>query len=459
MRSSSERSCVPTSRVWMSLISAVLAIGCGGGGGGNITDPPPGGAKLYVSNAGDDNNPGTRALPMATINAAIQAAPASGADVFVGAGTYTESGSAPLNLRSKVNLHGGYDPATWTRDPATFPTILEGGGVATVSSISSSGADSLSIDGFTIVAVVSNAALVDMAGSVEVEISNNQFTVAKGADGLALDGPLAPGLDGHPGRFGSDAGECPVFGGAGGAGNPHRGGAGGLGGSAGGIEGGRGEGPDGGSVGRGGQIGADGTDGSNGGDGAPGTDGAGGAGFGRMFTNFYVPADGEFGGDGTDGSGAGGGGGGGGGGAKGRSPGFGFGGGASIAMMVRQDSRVSVHDNVITTGGGGKGGGGPAGKPGGIGGAGRPGGARFLTLAKGGDGGNGGDGGDGGAGGGGGGGPSIGVVLEEGSTLEQTGNTFNIGPAGTGGAGPGNRGADGEAAKVKQVGRPDPGPM
>jgi hypothetical protein len=48
------------------------------------------------------------------------------------------------------------------------------------------------------------------------------------------------------------------------------------------------------------------------------------------------------------------------------------------------------------------------------------------------------------------GGSSIGIAVQAGSTLTQTGNTFNIGLAGKGGASPTVPGPDGEAAEVKQ---------
>lgn len=448
----------------MSLISAVWAIGCGGGGE-NITDPPPlpSGPEFYVSTTGSDDNPGTRALPMATINAAIQAAPATGADVFVSAGTYAEPGSAPLTLRSKVSLHGGYDPTGWTRDPVAFPTIFGTDQLA----IASDNADSLSIDGFRVVrASSSDGVLVDLSGSVKVELFDNQFTVAKGEDGGPREFRGEPPAIGRNGLAGDAAGDCnpPREGGTGGSGNPHDGGQGGRGGAAGGFDGGTGAGADGGGGGAGGAIGSDGLPGSRGEHGAAGLNGDGGGSFGHISGSTYVPANGGFGADGSPGAGGGGGGGGGGvfvcgggggggggGGAGGKALGYGAGGGASIAILVRQDSDVAVHDNVITTGGGGNGGNGPAENERGEGGEGGPGSDGPGLPGGGGAGGRGGSGGPGGDGGGGGGGPSIGILLEEGSTLEQTENTFNIGPAGLGGRGPGNRGEGGEAAEVKEL--------
>src|SRR5688500_9748288 len=85
--------------VWLSLTMTV-GLGCGGGGGGgDVSEPPPGGPDYYVSATGrTDNSPDSRDLPMANINAPIPAGPASGADIFVPGGTYTEGGN-PVALR------------------------------------------------------------------------------------------------------------------------------------------------------------------------------------------------------------------------------------------------------------------------------------------------------------------------------------------------------------------------
>jgi hypothetical protein len=212
MCGSSERRRVHTLLIWTVLIAAAGATGCGGdgGGGGNITDPPPPpppppaptGPAYYVSNAGNDNNPGTRELPMATINTAIQAGPRSGAEIHVAGGTYPDI----VRLRSQMNLHGGYDPATWTRDPATFVTVIE----AASRGIRSDGADSLSIDGFTVVRAGTSARpLVDLRGSLKVELFNNRFTAGKGSDGMtriynieAARGAAGGTGDGAGGQFG-----------------------------------------------------------------------------------------------------------------------------------------------------------------------------------------------------------------------------------------------------------------
>jgi hypothetical protein len=453
------------------LVSAILlavasVTGCGGGSE-DLTGPGNGGGlpsapELYVSSTrGNDNNPGSRELPMASINTAIQAAPASGAKIFVAAGTYTTT----VVLRSKMNLRGGYDPSTWSHDPNAYPTILSTEDQA----IRSNGADTLAIEGFTIIREEpDNTGLVDLSGSVAIEIFGNRLTAPRGQDGSTHLNFSELAGTGSDGVGGTNARACPpdVLGGAGGAGVEHSGGGGGTGGAAGGFNGSGGSGPDAGGAGAGGGIGADGSNGGSGGAGTSGTNGDGGGAFGEVLGRRYRPADGSPGTDGTTGSGGGGGGGGGGalvfacgagggggggGGGAGLAAGFGRGGGASIAILITGESDVSVHDNLITTESGGNGGEGPAGLAGGKGGAGGAGGARFGAQGKGGNGGNGGDGGKGGDGGGGGGGPSIGILVDASSQLIQTNNTFNTGPAGLGGASPGSPGAPGEAAEVKQL--------
>src|ERR1044071_6083487 len=71
---------------------------------------------IFVSPAGFDTAQGTRDSPLQTIGAALALAGSSGKTrVNVAAGTYAEN----VELRSGISLYGGYDPATWTRDPAT----------------------------------------------------------------------------------------------------------------------------------------------------------------------------------------------------------------------------------------------------------------------------------------------------------------------------------------------------
>lgn len=82
----------------------------------------------YVSPTGNDANPGTRAQPKATIGAALGLATQLAAldtvvkpvQVLVGAGTFAEN----LDVPDLVDLQGGYEPQTWTRDWMAHVTKL-----------------------------------------------------------------------------------------------------------------------------------------------------------------------------------------------------------------------------------------------------------------------------------------------------------------------------------------------
>ncbi|MCB1202519.1 MAG: hypothetical protein KDK41_17895, partial [Leptospiraceae bacterium] len=86
---------------------------------------------IYVRTPGDggsDANPGSPALPKATIRHAIEticpAPPCSGKEVRVAGGLYTVTfGTNQIQIREGVSLYGGYDPTNWaTRNAQTFPT-------------------------------------------------------------------------------------------------------------------------------------------------------------------------------------------------------------------------------------------------------------------------------------------------------------------------------------------------
>jgi hypothetical protein len=78
---------------------------------------------LYVRDSdGDDNNPGTDALPYKNIRAAIAAATISPANIHVAEGNYTEHN---LAMVEGVSLYGGYDGTDWNnRDTSNCPTIV-----------------------------------------------------------------------------------------------------------------------------------------------------------------------------------------------------------------------------------------------------------------------------------------------------------------------------------------------
>src|SRR5882724_1536572 len=162
---------------------------------------------IYVSPAGDDAANGTRAAPLKTIGAALALAAVSDKPrVNVAAGTYAEN----VELRSGISLYGGYDPATWTRDPATFVTIIgpSPGPSSSAVAVQGDNVTGVTIDGFTIrsgdaTGPRESAYGVVLTGSVAT-ISGNHIIAGNGVAGGAGFSGLAgqngvAGLDGQPG--------------------------------------------------------------------------------------------------------------------------------------------------------------------------------------------------------------------------------------------------------------------
>jgi len=441
---------------------------------------------VFVSPVGNDINSGdSRQSPVRTIATALARANSFGRgpyDIYVANGTYNET----IALQDGVSIYGGFQGATWLRDPQTYPVTITGG--TTMVAVTGSNVSSLTLDGLRIrtpqeaTATGLSVYTIILNQAQNITITNNQITA-----GDALGGSGGQfgfnGVQGRPGEVGTNA-VCTATptGGAGGApGQPGPPSAGSQLGVAG------GEGGDGGSQNVGGENGstgspagsltggiggtggtsssppgAPGIDGTNG---IPGQSGAGGAQVGTLSSGGYVAADGADGTSGTAGSGAGGGGGGagtatgsgGGGGGGGASGGGGNlgqggkGGPGSFAILVRGSTGITVDRNTIVTGRGGNGGSGGVGGNGGPGGLGAPGGNGCSGGGNGGRGGNGGSGGAGGHGGGGGGGPSIGIIMDAASMPSVTigpNNTFQIGQPGGGGFSPGNQGSSGIAGNA-----------
>jgi|GEM_PF-1728185 len=423
---------------------------------------------VYVSTSGSNANAGTAAAPLASIQAGITQASASGAEVRVAGGTYHES----LTLASNVRVVGGFDPQSWVRAPATHETILSGGSVAVLGS----GVSNAALDGFTVLSADGSGAgarssyAVVLRDSTAVSITNNRLRPGVGAGG-ANGERGANGAAGGPGADGG-AGQCdsspPGAGGAGGlhpAGALLSGGAGGRGGAEGahsGLAGASGSGSQGGSGGAGGSGGNPGRAGGNGMSGGGGASGGHGSGASAVvtvdvarLTDPFVASAGRSGTHGSHGSGGGGGGGGGGqggtfvdngsgnggggggaGGEGGRGATGGGGGGGSFGIVLLSSTNVIIEGNDIITASGGAGGAGATGGTGGAGGRGGL-GAKHCTqeIGAGGNGGNGGTGGTGGASGGGAGGPSIGVLEDAASSSTRESNATTAGAGGAGGAG------------------------
>ncbi|MCC6809881.1 MAG: putative metal-binding motif-containing protein [Deltaproteobacteria bacterium] len=90
-------------------------------------------AGVFVAppgNGGSDGQPGTQAMPKATIGAALTVAAAQGKVVFVMQGTYAE---APAITRS---IYGGFKTDWLQHNPGAFATIVTGGAAATAGTVS-----------------------------------------------------------------------------------------------------------------------------------------------------------------------------------------------------------------------------------------------------------------------------------------------------------------------------------
>jgi hypothetical protein len=152
------------------------------GSGGMITGPAnqpvkPGGytALYYVSleTGSNEEGDGSRTRPWKHLGYALERvspADSSGRNaVLVAAGVYTES---PFRMRSRVDLYGGFDPATWSRDIFRYQTVLTGEKRRRVVI----GADHARLDGFKVM----HGEVRGMGGgilceSVSPRISNNIF--------------------------------------------------------------------------------------------------------------------------------------------------------------------------------------------------------------------------------------------------------------------------------------------
>lgn len=434
---------------------------------------------VFVSPLGNDINSGdARENPVRTITTALARANSFGRgayDIYIANGTYDET----IALQPDVSIYGGFQAATWLRDPQAHPVTIMGG--SAMIAVTGSNVSNLTVDGLRIrtpqeaTATGLSVYTIFLNQAQNITITNNQITAG---DALAGSGGQFGfnGVQGRPGDVGGNAGcTATPTGGLGGApGQPGPPSAGSQLGVAGGEAG------DGGAQNVGGENGATGSPsgslaggiGGTGGTssspaGAPGVagingtagqNGAGGAQIGMLSSAGYVPADGTDGTSGASGSGGGGGGGaagaasgaGGGGGGGGASGGGGNlgqggkGGPGSFAILVMSSTGITVDRNTIVTGRGGVGGSGGVGGNGGPGGLGALGGNGCGGGGNGGRGGNGGTGGEGGHGGGGGGGPSIGIIHDAASTVTiGPNNTFQIGTPGAGGFSQGNQGQSG----------------
>lgn len=430
---------------------------------------------VFVSPSGSDGASGARAAPFKTISYAL--AHASGKNVYVCAGTYTE----PITLGAAVDgagMFGGFDCGSWAYSTSSRPKVAPASGIAlTIQNLSM---------GATIEDFEFDAPDGTMPGnsSIAAVISSSMNVAFRRVKVVA-----GKGKEGSPGANGGGTGNMPAMKGADGnkgaaacTANPNLGGTtaitmcdgqavstGGKGGdgaistAAQGDNGNDGTPPLTAGLGKGGQgeplsgawtCGANGT-GQGGDDGMLGGTGDGATGLGSLTSNGWTGNRGDDGHDGKPGQGGGGGGGtkapascalpiptgasagsGGGGGCGGKAGGGGGPGGSSIAV-VSVGSIVTFDACDLITNAGGKGGDGGQGQRGGDGGLPGGGGTGIGTSKNACSGGQGGQGGSGGPGGAGLGGHSIGVAYT-GTAPTRLWGTVMTGIAGLGGAaGPG----------------------
>jgi len=425
-----------------------------------VIDFPIDAHAIYVDGVnGNDNNSGTTALPVKTIQKGLDLAVAGNADsVLVAEGSYAEA----VNFTADVDVHGGYDPTSWQPQP---------GHTSTLSAYNATG----SFDGVTVPTQVTD--LIFQCGtsyqnSIGAYISNsssalvfercsfvagnggngaNGYTGNSGANGIAGGVGGGGNCSGSSGGAGGTAGsgqDLCALGGTGGIGGYNTSGTNGNADYCGGSAGGPG--------GTAGLPGAPGGDGQDGASGTRGSDGTAASNLGQIVSGVWTPLQSGSGTGGTPGTGGGGGGGGGGyigfpssgrgnggggggGGGQGAAGGGGGHGGYGSFAVFLSDASPTFIDCVFTAGNGGSGGTGGYGGAGGSGGTGGPGGSVCLgSVGQGGHGGNGGTAGDGGNGAGGPGGPSW-CVYRIGSSAPDLnlGNSYFAGSAGTGGAGAG----------------------
>lgn len=172
---------------------------------------------IFVAKSGVDGNPGTRALPVATIAKGLALAAAAGKrDVYVGGGVYSGS----VDLVGGVSLYGSYGPGFGSRDTVNDQSAIAGtaageGPTAAVRCIDIAGLVAKTrVDGFLILGA---AAKVPGAASYGVFLSGcdagmqltyNGIVAGDGAAGLAGSSGVngQGGLPGSSGKAAKDIG-------------------------------------------------------------------------------------------------------------------------------------------------------------------------------------------------------------------------------------------------------------
>ncbi|WP_437731255.1 hypothetical protein [Sorangium sp. So ce1335] len=422
-----------------------------------------------VFGSGDDANPGTREMPLRTLQRGIELARTGRGRVFA----CTDGFYGPVVLPSGVDLIGGYHCIRWERMRGT-PAIVQHNGVhrhddflLTVEPASAG--DTGAADGVSTIVDVDffsqSPIVILVRSSTAVEITRSYIRSDFGIGGYNGEEWPYPNqaAGGAHGMMGGAACSGETVAGGPAVVNPCDDGIPSVGGKGGdGLPGGAEDGGDGaprpmsappyeGAGGEGDPPGNACNDGRFGMSGAQGAAGAAGEGIGRISDTGWEGDKAGDGGRGTPGQGGGGGGGrrgglsacgvasrggaGGGSGAAGGCGGRGGRGGGNAHPsigIVALHARLTLRDSVIETFQAGPGGDGGPPEEGGTGGRGASGGA-VGDGTYGCNGGNGGDGGRGGHGGPGRGGDTIGIAYLDEDQLTVEGVTFMLGPPGKGG--------------------------
>jgi hypothetical protein len=398
----------------------------------------------YVATDGSDSNPGTRDLPLRTIQHGMDLAVTNDhIRVKVALGTYAES----LTIPDQCLLEGGYVRASWIPSISQRSVVETGTAPMKAIGLTAMSISRLEVHAANATAGSSIALVVDNCPTQDVEFLYCRFVAGNGSAGAAG----GAGSAGMAGGQGGDASGLwngcqygPSWGGCGG--DSHQPSSGSIDGHAGDA----GPAPLGGTGGAGGTLSV--PAGGNGGAATAGSAGAHGAAAtaGGMWNgSAWVSNGGNAGAAGVNGGVGGGGGGGlawpgatGGGGGQGGNGGTGgtggaggSGGGCSFAVLVMNGSNClfTTCDLVSANGGAaGAGGNGGLGAAGGAGGAGAP---ASLPAGSGGNGGAGAASGAGGGGSGGAGGWTYAIYARSGAHYTLDGGTASYGSAGAGSLG------------------------
>ncbi len=115
---------------------------------------------LYVSKAGNDSNPGTRASPKLTITSALSGL--SSGEVFVAEGEYTET----VTISNDVSLFGGFDSTNWLkRAPSEMQSIIK----------------------------VENGVSNSAKGTTSTVVTTSSLTLGQKIEGFHIEPPASPG--------------------------------------------------------------------------------------------------------------------------------------------------------------------------------------------------------------------------------------------------------------------------